>query len=95
MAEKLDEINISLPEGVVAEALYDRTVLVDNTIATVEENLLVGAFLVIVILFLLLGNMRAALITAMVIPISMLATISGMVEAGVSANLMSLGALDF
>jgi len=95
VAEKLDEINISLPEGVVAEALYDRTVLVDNTIATVEENLLVGAFLVIVILFLLLGNMRAALITAMVIPISMLATISGMVEAGVSANLMSLGALDF
>ena len=95
VAEKLEEINISLPEGVVAEALYDRTVLVDNTIATVEENLLVGAFLVIVILFLLLGNMRAALITAMVIPISMLATISGMVEAGVSANLMSLGALDF
>ena len=95
VAEKLDEINISLPEGVVAEALYDRTVLVDNTIATVEENILVGAFLVIVILFLLLGNMRAALITAMVIPISMLATISGMVEAGVSANLMSLGALDF
>ena len=95
VAEKLDEINSTLPDGVVAEALYDRTVLVDNTIATVEENLVVGAFLVIVILFLLLGNFRAALITATVIPISMLATISGMVEAGVSANLMSLGALDF
>jgi len=95
VAEKLEEINTTLPEGVIAEALYDRTVLVDNTIATVEENLLIGAFLVIVILFLLLGNIRAALITAMVIPISMLATISGMVEAGVSANLMSLGALDF
>jgi len=95
VAEKLTEINATLPDGVVAEALYDRTVLVDNTIATVEENLVVGALLVIVILFLLLGNIRAALITATVIPISMLATISGMVEARVSANLMSLGALDF
>ncbi|MCP5348387.1 MAG: CusA/CzcA family heavy metal efflux RND transporter [Gammaproteobacteria bacterium] len=95
VAEKLEEINSTLPDGVIAQALYDRTVLVDNTIATVEENLVVGALLVIFILFLLLGNIRAALITAMVIPISMLATISGMVEAGVSANLMSLGALDF
>ena len=95
VAEKLEEINATLPDGVVAEPLYDRTVLVDNTIATVEENLVVGALLVIVILFLLLGNIRAALITATVIPISMLATISGMVEVGVSANLMSLGALDF
>jgi cobalt-zinc-cadmium resistance protein CzcA len=95
VAEKLEEINRTLPDGVIAQTLYDRTVLVDNTIATVEENLVVGALLVIFILFLLLGNIRAALITAMVIPISMLATISGMVEAGVSANLMSLGALDF
>ena len=95
VAEALEEINATLPEGVTAEALYDRTVLVDNTIATVEENLAIGALLVIVVLFLLLGNMRAALITATVIPISMLATITGMVEAGVSANLMSLGALDF
>ena len=70
----------------MAEPLYDRTVLVDNAIATVEENLVVGALLVVVVLFLLLGNIRAALITATVIPISMLATISGMVEAGVSAN---------
>ena len=95
VAEKLDEINTTLPEGVVAVPLYNRTVLVENAIATVEENLVVGALLVIVVLFLLLGNIRAALITATVIPISMLATISGMVEAGVSANLMSLGALDF
>lgn len=95
VAKKLEEINATLPAGVVAEPLYDRTVLVENAIATVEENLVVGALLVIVVLFLLLGNIRAALITATVIPISMLATISGMVEAGVSANLMSLGALDF
>ena len=95
VAAKLEEINTTLPDGVVAEPLYDRTVLVDNAIATVEENLVVGALLVVVVLFLLLGNIRAALITATVIPISMLATISGMVETGVSANLMSLGALDF
>jgi cobalt-zinc-cadmium resistance protein CzcA len=93
VAAKLEEINTTLPEGVIAEPLYDRTVLVDNAIATVEENLVVGALLVVVVL--LLGNFRAAFITATVIPISMLATISGMVEAGVSANLMSLGALDF
>lgn len=92
---KLEEINSTLPNDVIAEPLYDRTVLVDNTIATVEENLVIGALLVVVVLFLLLGNFRAALVTATVIPISMLATISGMVEAGVSANLMSLGALDF
>ena len=95
VAQKLEEINTTLPDGVVAQVLYDRTVLVDNTIATVEENLVIGALLVVVVLFLLLGNLRAALITATVIPISMLATITGMVEAGVSANLMSLGALDF
>ena len=95
VAEKLEEINTTLPDGIVAVPLYNRTVLVENAIATVEENLVVGALLVIVVLFLLLGNIRAALITATVIPISMLATISGMVEAGVSANLMSLGALDF
>lgn len=95
LAIKLDEINRSLPEGVSATAVYDRTQLVDKTIATVQKNLLEGALLVIAVLFLLLGNMRAALITAAVIPISMLMTITGMVEAGVSANLMSLGALDF
>jgi heavy metal efflux system protein len=95
LAIKLEEINRSLPEGVTATAVYDRTQLVDKTIATVQKNLLEGALLVIAILFLLLGNLRAALITAAVIPISMLMTITGMVNAGVSANLMSLGALDF
>lgn len=95
VAEELNRINESLPDGVVAEPLYDRTDLVDETIETVQTNLLEGALLVIVVLFLLLGNFRAALITALVIPITMLATITGMVEAGVSANLMSLGALDF
>ncbi len=94
-ADKLVEINRSLPEGVVANATYDRTVLVDKTIATVTTNLLEGAALVIAILFLFLGNLRAALITALIIPLSMLFTITGMVGQGVSANLMSLGALDF
>jgi cobalt-zinc-cadmium resistance protein CzcA len=95
LANKLREINTSLPEGVIAEAVYDRTQLVDKTISTVQKNLLEGALLVIAVLFLLLGNFRAALITAAVIPITMLMTISGMVQAGISANLMSLGALDF
>lgn len=95
VATKLTDINGSLPEGVIAEALYDRTALVDKAIATVSKNLLEGALLVIVVLFLLLGNFRAALITAAVIPLSMLMTISGMVKIGASANLMSLGALDF
>ncbi|MGH8542709.1 MAG: efflux RND transporter permease subunit [Gammaproteobacteria bacterium] len=94
-ADKLVEINRSLPEGVVANATYDRTILVDKTIATVTTNLLEGAALVIAILFLFLGNLRAALITALIIPLSMLFTITGMVGQGVSANLMSLGALDF
>ncbi len=95
VASKLDDIQASLPEGVVAEAVYDRTALVDKAIATVSKNLMEGALLVIVVLFLLLGNMRAALITAAVIPLAMLMTITGMVKTGVSANLMSLGALDF
>ncbi|GAB1257104.1 CusA/CzcA family heavy metal efflux RND transporter [Aurantivibrio plasticivorans] len=95
VASKLDNIQASLPEGVVAEAVYDRTALVDKAIATVSKNLMEGALLVVVVLFLLLGNMRAALITAAVIPLAMLMTITGMVKTGVSANLMSLGALDF
>ncbi|HEX2859220.1 MAG TPA: CusA/CzcA family heavy metal efflux RND transporter [Alphaproteobacteria bacterium] len=95
VADKLEQVNKSLPEGVTAKTVYDRTTLVDRTIATVEKNLLEGALLVIVILFLLLGNIRAALITAAVIPISMLMTITGMVTNKVSGNLMSLGALDF
>lgn len=95
VSERLEDIRPSLPEGIRVEAVYDRTTLVDKAIATVEKNLLEGALLVIVVLFLLLGNLRAALITAAVIPLSMLATITGMVRTGVSANLMSLGALDF
>jgi len=95
IAERLEKIRPSLPEGVRLETVYDRTTLVDKAIATVEKNLLEGALLVIVVLFLLLGTLRAALITAAVIPLSMLATITGMVRTGVSANLMSLGALDF
>jgi cobalt-zinc-cadmium resistance protein CzcA len=93
--EKLRQIDAGLPEGVSAKAIYDRTNLVDRSIATVRKNLLEGALLVIAVLFLLLGNIRAALITAAVIPVAMLLTITGMVQNRVSANLMSLGALDF
>ena len=92
---KMAEINRSLPEGVVAKTVYNRTDLVNATIDTVRRNLVEGALLVIVVLFLLLGNLRAALITALVIPLSMLFTITGMVETRISGNLMSLGALDF
>jgi cobalt-zinc-cadmium resistance protein CzcA len=94
-AAKLDEVNRTLPPGVVARAVYDRTTLVDATIATVTRNLLEGALLVIAVLFLFLGQVRAALITALVIPLSMLFTITGMVANNVSGNLLSLGALDF
>lgn len=95
VGEKLNEINATLPEGIVATAVYDRTKLVDNTLSTVQTNLTEGAILVIVVLFVLLGNFRAALLTALVIPFAMLMTITGMVQTRVSANLMSLGALDF
>lgn len=95
VASKLESIKASLPQGVVVESVYDRTTLVDKAVATVQKNLAEGALLVIAVLFLLLGNVRAALITAAVIPLAMLATITGMVRTGVSANLMSLGALDF
>ena len=95
VAKKMEEINRTLPEGVEAITVYDRTVLVDKAIATVKKNLFEGAVLVIVVLFLFLGNLRAALITALVIPLSMLFTFTGMVNQRVSANLMSLGALDF
>ena len=95
IADKLIEVNRTLPEGIVATPVYDRTDLVDKTIWTVATNLFEGATLVIVVLFLFLGNLRAALITALVIPLSMLFTFSGMVANHVSANLMSLGALDF
>ncbi|WP_417350048.1 efflux RND transporter permease subunit [Ferrimonas sp.] len=95
VGDKLEEVNASLPQGVVVEAVYDRTTLVDQTIATVEKNLFEGAVLVIVVLFALLGNFRAAFIAALVIPLSMLFAISGMAANKVSGNLMSLGAIDF
>jgi len=94
-AAKLQAIATSLPDGVIARTVYDRTHLVEATIATVEKNLLEGALLVIVILFLFLGNVRAAIATALIIPLAMLLTMTGMVEHKVSANLMSLGAIDF
>jgi cobalt-zinc-cadmium resistance protein CzcA len=95
VAAKMEEVNRSLPEGIVARTVYDRTTLVDRTIDTVKKNLLEGAVLVIVVLFLLLGNIKAALATACIIPLSMLFTITGMVQGRISGNLMSLGALDF
>lgn len=93
--KKMQEINRTLPKGVSAVTVYDRTILVDKAIATVQKNLLEGAILVIVVLFLFLGNIRAAVLTALVIPLAMLFTFTGMVSGKISANLMSLGALDF
>lgn len=95
VADRLVEINRSLPPGIHANTVYDRTTLVDQTIATVTTNLAEGAILVVVVLFIFLGNIRAALVTALVIPLSMLFTVTGMVSSRVSGNLMSLGALDF
>lgn len=92
---KIRDIQNSLPNGVFIETVYDRTSLVEKAIKTVQKNLVEGAVLVIVILFLFLGNIRAALITACVIPLSMLFTLTGMAQKNISANLMSLGALDF
>jgi len=95
VAIKLEEIKSSLPEGITVTAVYNRMTLVDKTLETVKKNLLEGALLVIIVLFLFLGNIRAAILTAAVIPIAMLMTITGMVQTKTSANLMSLGALDF
>ncbi|RZM13953.1 MAG: CusA/CzcA family heavy metal efflux RND transporter, partial [Sphingomonas sp.] len=95
VSERLKTIGRSLPADIVVKPVLDRTNLVNSTITTVGRNLAEGAVLVIVVLFLLLGNFRAALIAALVIPITMLLTSAGMLKAGVSANLMSLGALDF
>ena len=95
VADRLVKVNESLPAGVVAQAVYNRSSLVDSTIRTVQANLIEGALLVIFTLFILLGNLRAALITAAVIPLSMLFTMTGMATNKVSGNLMSLGALDF
>jgi cobalt-zinc-cadmium resistance protein CzcA len=95
VGERMQEVQKSLPEGVVATPVYDRTGLVDKAIATVKKNLAEGALLVIAVLFVFLGNARAALLTALVIPLAMLFTFTGMVANQVSANLMSLGAIDF
>lgn len=93
--EKMQSIGKSLPPDIAIKTVLNRTQLVDATVKTVAKNLAEGALLVIVILFVMLGNLRAALITALVIPVTMLMTLTGMLEAGISANLMSLGALDF
>jgi len=92
---KIEEINQTLPPGIHARTVLNRTQLVDATIHTVATNLAEGALLVILVLFLLLGNFRAAVVTAMVITITMLLTATGMLQGRLSANLMSLGALDF
>jgi cobalt-zinc-cadmium resistance protein CzcA len=92
---KIKEINRTLPPGVAATTVYDRSNLVDSTIETVRQNLFEGAALVVVVLFVLFGNFRAALIAAMIIPLAMLFTITGMVQSKISGNLMSLGAIDF
>jgi cobalt-zinc-cadmium resistance protein CzcA len=92
---RIKEISASLPPGIMVETLLNRTLLVDATIKTVGTNLVEGALLVIFVLFLMLGNFRAALITALVIPVTMLLTATGMTFGRISANLMSLGALDF
>lgn len=92
---RVEAIRGTLPEGVILRTVYDRTALVNRTIGTVAKSLAEGALLVVVVLFLLLGNLRAALITAAVIPLTMMMTATGMLKGGVSGNLMSLGALDF
>ncbi|HVK61316.1 MAG TPA: CusA/CzcA family heavy metal efflux RND transporter [Bdellovibrionales bacterium] len=93
--EKMKEIRSSLPKGVALTTVYDRSTLVNATLRTVEHNLVMGAILVIIVLFILLGNIRAAVITALTIPLSLLATFLVMKPLGMSGNLMSLGALDF
>lgn len=93
--QRMDKINKNLPENIVAKTLYNRTYLVDATLDTVKKNLFEGAILVVAVLFLLLGNLRASLIVAVAIPLSMLFAVTGMVENKISANLLSLGAIDF
>jgi len=95
VGEKMAEVNSSLPEGVIARTVRDRTRLVDATLHTVRNNLLEGAVLVVVVLFALVGNIRAALLVSLTIPLSMLFAVTGMVQSKISGNLMSLGAIDF
>ena len=93
--EKIKEIGKALPEGVKLKTVYDRSYLVDETILTVQENIIAGAVLVIIVLLLLVGNIRAAIISALVIPLSLLFSFIVMKKLGISGNLLSLGALDF
>ncbi|MCL4146793.1 UNVERIFIED_CONTAM: hypothetical protein GTU68_030256, partial [Idotea baltica] len=95
LTEALKQVNKSLPEGVTAEVVYNRTNLVNAAVSTVRNNLIEGALLVIAILFFILGNFRVALFVALSIPLSMLFAVTGMVKYGISGNLMSLGAIDF
>ena len=95
MKARLDEISKSLPAGVEMTPVYDRTELIDTVIDTVRRNLFEGGLLVVTVLFLFLGNLRAAAIVAVAIPLSMLCAFSGMLQVGIAASLLSLGALDF
>ena len=95
MKDKLDEIEPTLPPNVQVEPVYDRTELVDHVIDTVRKNLFEGGLLVVAVLFVFLGNLRAALIVALAIPLSMLFAFSGMLRFGIAASLLSLGAIDF
>jgi cobalt-zinc-cadmium resistance protein CzcA len=95
LARSVDELRPSLPDGVQIDVFYDRTELVERTIGTVQWNLLEGGLLVVAVLLLALGNLRGGLIVASAIPLSMLVAFTGMVSAGISGNLMSLGAIDF
>jgi len=95
LKNKLDEIREALPYGVVIRTVYDRTELVDHVIETAQANLFEGGLLVVAVLFLFLGNLRAGLIVALAIPLSMLCAFSGMLRFGIAASLLSLGAIDF
>jgi cobalt-zinc-cadmium resistance protein CzcA len=95
MKDRLNEIKATLPPNVEVQTVYDRTELVDHVISTVKKNLFEGGLLVIAVLFAFLGNMRAAIIVALAIPLSMLFAFSGMLRFGISASLLSLGAIDF
>src|SRR5262249_47027359 len=95
MKDKLDEVKASLPRNVRVETVYDRTELVDHVIDTVRNNLFEGGLFVVAVLFLFLGNLRAALIVAAAIPLSMLFAFCGMLRFGIAASLLSLGAIDF
>ena len=95
LKHKMEEIKTTLPPGVEVTTVYDRTELVDAVIETVQKNLFEGGLLVVAVLFVFLGNLRAGLIVAVAIPLSMLFAFSGMLQVGIAASLLSLGAIDF